>query len=795
MSKSSCFHCGDAIPKNLNITSEVSNETVFFCCYGCHAIAEFIRGADLSSYYTHRTEMAINPTNRKTDSVSLTLIQDSDIYPLYVFIDDDNKHQIQLSIKGMTCAACAWLIETRLAQTKGVTSIHVNLSTSIATLLWHPNEIALEEIGHQVELLGYEAIPYRTDEIDITQRQARKTSIIRLGVAGVGMMQVMMSAIAIYAGEIQGIDEGLKTLLRWSSFIFATPVVFYSAAPFFQSALRDLKTRYFTMDLPVSLGIGLAYISSVYALFSQSGQVYFDSVTMFTFFLLLGRFLEETARHKSRQNNKHQQELTSVTLIKPDGNTQLMPLSKIKVDDIIRVSPGETIPTDGLILRGESSIDESSLTGEYLPTYKRIGAQLTALTTNIEQSIDIKVTAIGKQTRAAAIERLTERALSEKPQIALIANKVAHYFVICVLLAALLTFIGWTLAGASDAYWIMVSVLVVTCPCALSLATPVALTTATNKLKKIGLLVTRGHAIESLSKAEHLVFDKTGTLTYGQFDIVDIKADNSSQSLAICSALEADSIHPIALTFKSFSNELVATNIKNHIGSGVEGKIHGKRYRLGNFDFIRDFLIDNSFKQERTLHGLTLYLASEHEGIKAEITLQDRLRDGAQETIEKLRQQGFTVSLLSGDTDASAKSILNPACFDHFLTKMTPEAKWQWMNSQPNKKHMVMVGDGLNDVPSLAGANISIAMAGSSDLAKLHADAVLLNNNINSIYGAINIANQCKIIIKQNLFWAASYNMIMLPAAMLGFIPPWAAAIGMAMSSLVVVLNANRMSY
>lgn len=792
MTKTHCFHCGEVVPKGLNITNNFDGEEVFFCCYGCHAIADFIRGADLSSYYRHRTETAENPANRQQQTSDLALIKDPELYPLYVFVDEKS-HQIQLSIKGMTCAACAWLIEKRLSQIEGVHSIHINLSTSLATLVWSPDEIDIEVIGRQIDLLGYQVTPYRADEQDKNQSQAKKVSIIRLGIAGVGMMQVMMSAIAIYAGEIQGIDDGLKNLLRWASFIFATPVVLYSAAPFFKSAIRDLKTRYFTMDLSVSLGIGLAYISSVYALFTQSGHVYFDSVTMFTFFLLLGRFLEEAARHKTNTNNKNQQELTSITVIEGD-TLKRIPLTKVKIGDIVNVSQGETIPTDGIIIKGESSVDESSLTGEYLPIHRKEGDSVTAYTTNIEQELHVKVTAVGKQTRVAAIERLTERALSEKPKIALLANKIAHYFVICVLITASLTFFGWSFLGEADAYWIMVSVLVVTCPCALSLATPVALTAATNKLKEIGLLVTRGHVIESLSKSKHIVFDKTGTLTYGQFDIVSIDGKDKEHCLAICAALEAQSIHPIAQAFKPFLSTVTANNIRNHIGLGVEGEVLNDLFFFGNLEFVSQATSLKMRQEESKITGLILYLASQKQGLICKIVLQDRLRDNAKQTLELLQRDHFIVSLLSGDTAVSAKNVLSENLFNHFLTDMSPEEKWKWLNSQSNKEHTLMVGDGLNDVPTLAGANTSIAMAASSDLAKVHADAVLLNNNIASIYEAIKVAKKCRKIIKQNLFWAASYNAIMLPAAVLGLIPPWAAAIGMAASSLIVVLNANRLS-
>jgi Cu2+-exporting ATPase len=788
MSQTPCHHCGEEVPKNLLIQSEIDNNVVDFCCYGCQAIAEFIKGADLSNYYQHRTEKAKSALEKTPQDNKFLLIKEPDLYPLYVFVDN-NTHHIQISLKGMTCAACAWLIENRLKQLEGVSSIHINLSTSLASLEWHPNDIDIQDIAKEVQFLGYQASPYRADQTDIAMKKAKKTSIIRLGIAGVGMMQVMMSAIALYAGDMQGMENSFKQLLGWASFAFASPVVLFSAFPFFKAALRDLKTRHFTMDLPVSLGIGLAYISSIYAMLSGTGHVYFDSVTMFTFFLLLGRFLEEAARHKSYANNRNQQELSSAWLIQGDEHIEV-PLSKIKTRDIIAIKSGETIPVDGIITKGSTCIDESSLTGEYLPITKCEGQIVIAQTINVEQYIEVSVTAIGKQTRAAAIERLTDRALSEKPKIAKIADKVAHYFVILVLACATLTFVGWTIAGSKDAYWIMISVLVVTCPCALSLATPVALTSATNKLKDLGLLVTRGHVIESLARCEHIAFDKTGTLTHGQFEIHTIQADNKDHCLQIACALEQDSIHPIAKAFRNTS-DYRASDLKNHTGLGVEGSINAIRYRLGNLKFVSDW---GKGIDEQNFSGLTIYLAQENIGIIGTFFLQDRLRPNTLEALTDIRKNKITVSLLTGDTKESALSVLSPDNFDHFNCQMSPEEKWDWLNSQNNKSNLLMVGDGLNDVPSLAGANTSIAMATSSDLAKIHADAVLINSHIETVMSAIKLAKKCQLIIKQNLFWAAGYNAIMLPAAIMGFVPAWAAAIGMALSSLLVALNASRLS-
>lgn len=791
MSQTPCYHCGEDIPKNLSIQSKVDETLVDFCCYGCQAVAEFIKGADLGNYYKHRTERANSAVDESEIENKFSLIKDPDLYPLYVF-ESGEVHHIQMNLKGMTCAACAWLIESRLKQLSGIKSIHINLSSSLASLEWQPNEIDLANIAQEIHYLGYQATPYRANQTDLEMKQAKKTSIIRLGIAGVGMMQVMMSAIAIYAGDIQGMQQSFKLLLSWSSFIFATPVVLYSAFPFFKAAIRDLKTRHFTMDLPVSLGIGLAYISSIYSLLSETGHVYFDSVTMFTFFLLLGRFLEEAARHKSYSNSRNQQELTSAWLIQNNQITEV-PLSKIKTNDIIAINSGQIIPVDGTITKGRTSIDESSLTGEYLPINKIIGDKVIAQTVNVEQNIELKVTAVGKQTRAAAIERLTDRALSEKPKIAKIADSVAHYFVILVLVSASLTFIGWSLVDPSEAYWIMISVLVVTCPCALSLATPVALTSATNKLKELGLLVTRGHVIESLARCQHIVFDKTGTLTHGQFDIHHIQSDDQDYCLQVAGALEFNSIHPIAKAFKQASN-LVAKNITNYTGLGVEGDIQNQRYRLGNLKFVSDWIDADQIAEDKAFSGLTLYLAGENIGIIGTIFLQDRLRPHSLEATTALRANKIQVSLLTGDTKESAISVLDEQNFDHFKCQMSPEDKWQWLNSQDNKENILMVGDGLNDVPSLAGANTSIAMAGSSDLAKIHADAVLINSQIQTINQAISLAKKCQRIIKQNLFWAASYNTIMLPAAIMGYVPAWAAAIGMASSSLLVALNASRLS-
>lgn len=790
MSKA-CFHCGDPIPAGLDIASVLQNERREFCCFGCQAIAEHICGADLSLYYERRDNA--KGTRLTEDNTSVfALLTEKSLYDQYVHQSEDG-HAIQLSLSGITCSACAWLIEKHLSKQVGVTSVHVNLSSAIATINWNPNLISVQQIAKELLFIGYTAQPYLPGEQDTLQRKEKKRAIIRLGIAGVGMMQVMMSAIAMYAGDMQGMDDVYRQLLRWISFIFATPVVLYAGLPFYRGALRDLKNRHFTMDLPVSLGILLAYASSVMALYSETGHVYFDSVTMFIFFLLMGRFLEAVAR-SYHLTGSPQASLTAVKILR--NNSELtIPLQQLQLGDIAIIEPGQTFPVDGILLSNFTSVDESSLTGEYNPVTKQAGSNIHAQTVNVDQQARLQVTEVGQNTKAAAISRITERALSEKPRVAIIADKVAHYFVIAVLITASLTYAFWSWMGEAEAYWIMVSVLVVTCPCALSLATPVALTTVTNSLKSAGFLITRGHVIEALAKTQHVVFDKTGTLTYGSFSITQVELFDSIHSrdkvLSVISGLEQHSKHPIAKTFQQFAPAEIE-QIQNLSSQGVSGEHLGQRYYFGNQTLLESIGLTLEASSNTDQAQLDLYLTTEKQ-VVAKVTLCDILRPEARTVIESLRQQGIRVSLLTGDTKESAQSILSPEWFDDFEASCLPDQKWHWLKTQASKD-ILMIGDGLNDVPALAGATTSLAMGASSDLAKLHADAILLSEHLETIPTALKAAKRCRTIIKQNLIWAASYNATLLPLAIAGMIPPWVAAIGMALSSLIVVVNATRLN-
>ncbi|MGB0359997.1 MAG: heavy metal translocating P-type ATPase, partial [Endozoicomonas sp.] len=497
MSKIYCFHCSLPVEEPAVFYAEVEGNQQPMCCPGCKAVTEAIVAGGLENYYQHRTESA----NQVTD-LNQRLLEELQIYdrpeiqkdfvqPSETNDSNDGQRVANLLIDGITCAACVWLLENHLQSVNGVEHILVNLSTHEAQVTWNPEQIALSEILLAIHKIGYKIYPWRADQQEALLKQENRTFIRRLAVAGIGAMQVMMYAIALYCGAISDdMPEVYRNLIRVVSAIVATPVVFYAAAPFFKSAWRSIKTRHLSMDVPVSIAIGGAYLASLWATFISSGEVYYDSVSMFTFFLLTGRYLELRARHATVRAARELTNLMPPSCLKEvDGEFIRVPASDLQQNDKVRVLPGDAIPADGIILSGSTSVNESMLTGEYLPIEKQLGDTLLCSSLNIDHPVDIQVTRIGEDTRVASIIKLLQRAQQNKPAIAKLADKVAGWFVATVLLVAICVYWVWSGESPENAFWITLSVLVVTCPCALSLATPAALTAATGYLHKLGLLV------------------------------------------------------------------------------------------------------------------------------------------------------------------------------------------------------------------------------------------------------------------------------------------------------------------
>ena len=615
-----------------------------------------------------------------------------------------------------------------------------------------------------------------------------------------GMAQVMMYSVALYAGTFEGMSDENRNFIRAAGLVITTPVALYAALPFYQSAWRNLKLRSLGMDVPVSIAILAAFIASAWSTFTGGQEVYFDSVCMFTFFLLLGRFLEFRARLRINREQQNQSPVLPQAVVRLQGDQlETVPLRDLKVGDQILVKAGETVPADASLIDAAGNFDESLVTGEFMPVSKSQGDTVIAGSIASEQPVKLEVTAVAQKTRIATILRLLDFAMTSKPPIALLADKVARYFVAFVLCIASLVAFYWWRVEPHDAFWITLSVLVVTCPCALSLATPTALTTATTRLHRSGLIVIKGHTLEGLAQATHIIFDKTGTLTKGQVElsnIAPIAGRSRHECHNIAAALEAHSEHPIAKAFDGSS--LNASNIKVYAGSGIEGHIDGELYRIGRPDFVLE-----AIKGDKTSGldlpteyqtGQWLLLGNTHTAL-AWLQFNDTLRESSAETVTTLKSLGFQVEILSGDYSANVASIAERLGVTQYRSACSPEQKLDYIQDvQRQGAKVVMVGDGINDVPVLASADVSVAMTDATDLAKAQADAILLSGQLSNLVNALDVAQRCRGIIKQNISWALIYNMAALPLAAMGFVPPYAAAIGMSLSSLVVVCNALRLN-
>ncbi|MCL6271010.1 cadmium-translocating P-type ATPase [Sansalvadorimonas sp. 2012CJ34-2] len=796
-----CYHCHLPITGEPKFFAEIEGVQQPMCCPGCQAVATAIAASGLDNYYQYRTQ----PAQQAEDNLQLTaegsvllaeyqLYDRDDLQSSFTRTLSDNNRETKLLIEGITCSACVWLLEHHLSQLEGVESVSVNLTQHTATLTWNPEETKISELMAAVLFVGYKAHPWRQEKQTALLEQENRRFIRQLAVAGIGAMQVMMYAIALYAGGMQDMEVEYRDFIRWISALIATPVVFYAARPFFSAAWRDLKNLHPGMDVPVSLAIGGAYVASIWGTIVGSADVYFDSVSMFTFFLLTGRYLEMRARHKTSHSSRslHQLLPESCFKVKDDGSCERVPPADLQPGDKIRVLPGDSIPADGSIIHGTSSINESALTGEHLPVVRRPGDTVTAGTINTENALDIRVTQVGQSTRLSAIARLLEQAQSDKPAIARMADRIASYFVSAVLIFAVAIYVFWYQTKPDDAFWIVLSVLVATCPCALSLATPTALTVVTGYLQSKGFLISHGHVLEGLPQVTHVIFDKTGTLTRGELNIREMKIINAEMDkqalLDIAAALESHSEHPIAKAFPSSTLEV--KDVRNITAQGLEGKIGDNIWRIGKPSFA-------SPNTTATLPDIdtTWLMLSCNQQPQAWFGMDDTIRPEAAGVISKLQKRGLKVDLLSGDNLGVVNRVAGELNIDSSRGMASPDDKLDYVRQlQETGARVLMVGDGINDIPVLAGADISVAMNTASDLACTHADALLMAGDLNRLLDAFDKAVQTNRIIHENTVWAICYNLLALPLAAMGLLAPWMAAIGMSASSLVVVGNALRLS-
>jgi Cu2+-exporting ATPase len=780
------------------------------CCAGCEAVARTIVESGFERYYDTREPVAPGDARgepRPQDLPPAEIYDDPQAQAQFVAAVGDHGREAMLMLDGIRCSACVWLNERYVRQLPGVNAVSINYATRRAQVSWDARAVSLGEIITAVRSLGYDAYPFepaRQQDRDVAEQRG---ALWRLFVAGFGAMQVMMYAFPRYIDDAGTLSAESEQVMRWASLVLTLPVILFACGPFFSSARAELRAHRLGIDVPVSLGILAGFAASAWATVTGRGEVYFDSITMLVFLLLGSRYMELGARRAATARLDHLARwMPSFAFRLGDSGSEgaRVPAHELRGGDRVLVAPGETVPADGMVESGASSADESLLTGESRPVPKAAGARLIGGSVNVGQPLVMQVTHAGVETQASAIGRLIERAAASRPRLVEAADRIAQVLTWVVLAAAGATLLGWALVDASRAFWASIAVLMVTCPCALGLAAPIALTSATSALARRGIVLTRARAIESMAGLTDVVLDKTGTLTEGRPGLARFDALGPQpymDCLALAQSLEAGSRHPVAtalLALPCGHPKPALHEVVHFPGNGIEARVSGVRVRIGTRQFVTEIAGPAPSLGASEERCSPVFLGSQS-GWLARFLFEDLLRDDAVELVQGLRAQGLRVHLLSGDDPAVVRDVA--ARLGVGVPKLrvrggaTPQEKHDYVKRlQERGQRVCVIGDGLNDAPVLAQADLSIAMGQGAALAQQQADLVLLSGGLAGVLEAATIARRTMATVRQNFFWALAYNALALPAAALGLIGPWEAAIGMAASSFVVVLNSARLA-
>ncbi len=801
-----CYHCNLTIPPDTEISGKVMGETRAFCSAGCAAVAKSISDSGLDDFYRFRGQSdPAEKTEVKPDSLAVydhPEVQKS-------FVRNVGEHrEASLILEGIRCSACLWLNEQHLRKLDGIIDVQIDANSHQARVKWDPARLKLSAILAAVADIGFIAHPFDPTRREQLLKEQKSRSIERLLFAGFLMMPVMSFQIAGY--WIGGPDEAgnyqlFESLGRWFMLLVVTIVLAYSGQDFFKGAWRDLKHKQLGMDVPVVLGLSTAWVGSAVSTVLGHGDVYFDSIVMFVFFVLLARVWELRGRLESANALDETLKIMPRTAMRigPDGVAEQVSVLDLLPGDKLRLLPGENVPVDGRLLSEASTFDESLLTGEAIPVLRQKGDMLVGGACNVDQPIEIEVTKNSGASTMMEIHQMIARGLNERPKYAQIADRIAPWFVGIVLVIALATLGFWLLYDPARALPNLIAVLIVTCPCALALATPVALAISASGFARLNVLPMRMTALEPLSKATVLAFDKTGTLTLGQPTLA--AQWGPTNALPIAAQLEAKSEHPFA---RALRGELAKSGavidstlaVRNYPGKGVEAKIDGTKWRLGTEGFALSEAhilpaAAESWRAAQLSHGRSVVTLADGNGLHAMFAFEDALRVGVADSLNELQKMGFhKITILSGDNAEAVQKLAEKLSISEAHGGLSPTEKLAWVQEQQaNGERVVMVGDGINDAPVMTTADAAISFSGATELARQSADFVILGPDFKNLTKVFRLASATGRIIRQNLLWAAGYNLLAVPAAAFGYVPPWAAAIGMSVSSLLVVSNAMRL--
>lgn len=805
-SKDCCYHCGQAIAPHDHFEQTLGGAKRRFCCFACQSVCEAIHAAGLEGYYQRTPEgILLGPPPLPPKDIG---IYDFEEVQQEFVQCDGNRREINLLVEGIHCAACVWLIEKTLQRQPAVESAGVNLATRRLHLTWDNSRAKLSDLIKALSAVGYSAVPYDAESAEGVIKKANRAMLFRLFFAGFTTTNMMLVAIALYSGAGDG---PFRQFFHWLGLALATPTLLYSGFPFFKGAVGGIRGGRLTMDLPIVIGLLVTYSYSLYVTVTGSGEVYFDTVCNLIFVILIGRYLEGMFRHQAVSATKRLVELQPrVATVIRDGEEKILPIRGVQLGDQVLVKPGYTVPVDGVVLHGESRVDESMLTGESAPVHKIAGSSVSAGTVNANGMLVVEMRTELKDTALSKIIRLVEEAQASKAPIQRIADGIVPWFVFVTLLCASLSFWYWQGVDFELALMVATSVLIITCPCALGMATPMAIAVASGLGAKYGILIKNGLVLETLSRVNHFVFDKTGSLTEGKMSISEIllaggDGRDSSEVLRVAAAVERYSEHSIAKCIVaeaeqrklSFRNESVQ-GFSAVPGLGVQAKIEDQSVWMGNASWMARNGIEldadlDAAAADLERHGTScvhLAIANRH---VATFGLSDKLRPEAEALVQQLRQAGIALTLLSGDRRAVVEAVAEKLGGMTVIAEVLPQDKDRVIRELQEAGNIVaMVGDGVNDAPALIRADVGIALGSGTDVSIDSADIVLMDNKLDRVRQATLLSRRALRTIKQNIALSFVYNAIMVPLAMMGKVSPLLAATTMPISSLLVIGNAAR---
>jgi len=792
--KRPCDHCHLEFDEEMLIKEEIAKEEKYFCCKGCQGVYHLLRSEGLDDFYAKVGDTKLQPAK----SVSKDLVKfDTDGFIKKYVKEVDGLHEVSLIIEGIHCSACVWLNEKVLHKSEGIVDVNINYTNHKAKIIWDPDILKLSDIIAKIQSIGYNAYPYDARVQEERANKARRDYYARLLVGVFATMNIMWIAIAQYIGYFTGIRADMKNILNIAEFVLATPTLFYTGWVYFRGAYFGLKNRFINMDFLVATGASLAYVYSIYAMVTQRGEVYFDSVTMIITFIFIGKYLEVLSKKKAVDTLDTMTSSLPTEVIVVDGEQkQLKSVEEICEGDILEVKPGDKIVIDGEVIFGEGSFDESSLSGESRPIYKKGHDLLVSGSVCLDSVIRYKATKSYDTSMLSTIVTLLEDSVTKKPKIEKLANQISGYFSVAILSIALLTFFGWYYFEGSfeHALIVAISVIVIACPCALGLATPVATLVGLGEGAKRGILFKEARYLETMAKSDILLLDKTGTITQGRPEVIKF-VKYKEFDINLLYALVSSSKHPISNGIAKYLEDKYDTlqkyelfDMKNIQARGIKANYLEQNLLGGSRTLFSDQNIKIEIEEEDSL-----FLFGIDGEIVCYMTLKDQPKEGAKEAIEAIKKMGVVPVMLTGDHKSVAQKIASQVGIEEVYASLLPIDKADIVEEYHQKgKIVIMAGDGINDALALSKSDIAIAMGSGADISVEVSDVILLDDKITSLEDALKLSRETYKNVKQNLGLSLVYNLITIPLAVAGYVIPLVAALSMSLSSLLVVGNAVR---